>query len=119
MTADVLSAVDECSGWKFKRGRTDCCAFVAHVLKAITGTDYMDRFPKYTTKRQAERILINHGGWAGMLDSILTRVPFPARGDVVLMDDEIGICVGTAVACMTQEGIDYRPVHTVTGAWRG
>lgn len=114
----MWDAISQAEQWKFQRGKTDCCAFVAHVVKAMSGRDLMLEFPAYDTLDGAEQILTACGGWAGMLDSVLVRVDSPARGDVVLMDDEIGICVGTAVACMTQEGVDYRPVHSVTGAWR-
>ena len=108
----------ECQGWEFIRGKQDCCAFVAHVVKRVSGRDLMAEFPAYKTKRQAERIIMAHGGWAGMLDRVLAQIPVARRGDVVLMGDEIGICVGTAVAAFTKDaGLQYYPADTITGAW--
>lgn len=115
----MWDAIREAESWEFAYGSTDCCAFVAHVLKAVTGIDYMARFPAYDSKLGAARIFSRYGGYAGMMDSIRPRIkPLQAgRGDVVLLGNELGICVGTAAACMTQQGIQYRPMNEVTAAW--
>jgi len=115
----VIEIVEECRGWTFQRGRRDCCTFVAYVVHRLTGRNLLDDFPDYTTKAGAEKILADCGGWEGMLDKVLPRIkPLQAsRGDVVLMDDEIGICVGTAVAAMTQDGLTYYPAERITAAW--
>lgn len=115
----LWDAIREAESWEFSRGEHDCCGFVSHVVKHLTGRDLMAEFPKYRTKAEAERIIASCGGWEGMLDKVLPRIPVrqAGRGDVVLMGDEIGICVGTAVASMTQQGIRYRPIEEATAAW--
>jgi hypothetical protein len=115
----MWDAIKEAESWQFAYGSTDCCAFVAHVLKAITGIDYMCRFPAYDSEFGAARIFAKHGGYAGIMDSVFKRIPVlqASRGDVVLVGDEVGICVGTAVACMTKQGIHYRPIHEAMAAW--
>ena len=119
---ELWPAIHECESWAYRLGRHDCCTFVAHVIKQTKGRDLLKEFPRYRHPAQAERIIAEHGGWAGMFSAVLTPIPVlqASRGDVVLMDDEPGICVGTAVASFTMDGgVQYRPVHDVTGAWRG
>ena len=115
----IWDAIEEAEAWEFAYGSADCCVFVAHVLRAITGIDYLSRFPAYDSKLGAARIFARYGGYAGIMDSALKRIPVAqaSRGDVVLVGEEVGICVGTAVACMTQSGIHYRPMEGATAAW--
>ena len=116
---DPWPAILECEGWTYRLGSRDCCTFIAHVLKR---PELLDVFPRYRHPAQAERIIADNGGWAGMFSAVLQPIPVlqACRGDVVLMDDEPGICVGTAAAVFTVDGgVAYRPMSLVTGAWRG
>ena len=118
---DVWAVISDCDGWRYRIGSRDCCTFIAHFIKRTTGRDLLKEFPRYRRPCEAERIIANSGGWAGMFDKVLPRIPVlqASRGDVVLMTDEPGICVGTAVAVFTTDSkIAYRPMTLATEAWR-
>jgi hypothetical protein len=80
-------------------GVNDCMLFVAGAVKATTGKDPgRGHRRKYDTAKGAVRYLKRLGfdSPEAMLDSLFEEKPvaFAQRGDIVLSDDEPGICIG-------------------------
>ena len=67
-----------------------------------------------------------HATWKGSLeasvDAMLPRIaPLQARrGDLVLADvpePSLGVCIGSAAAFVTTDGLLTRPLHEIRSAW--
>lgn len=119
------AAIDEARTWPYMP--FGCLHFCGHVALAITGEDKRPLFPAYSSQEEAEAILTQYGGLAGILTHALGD-PIPAkkagRGDIVLAevdDGEIisGICVGARAIFLAREGgITDRPMTCARLAWR-
>ncbi|WP_138995712.1 DUF6950 family protein [Sphingomonas sp. PAMC 26621] len=93
----------------FAWGQHDCCTFAAGAVKAMTGTDPMPEFRgHYTTPRGSARALRRFG--AGTLPATLnnkfeTVDPSLAhRGDIIMSDGLLGICLGPFLVAVGAEG---------------
>jgi hypothetical protein len=80
----------------FAWGVNDCCTFSAGAVEALTGVDPMPEYRgKYDTALGSARAL---GGrnLEEVLDEKFAQVPigFAQRGDLVLMDDCVGVVAG-------------------------
>jgi hypothetical protein len=108
----------------FAWGTSDCCQWVAEVVTAITGEDYRDLFPAYETQEDAEQILAQSGGIAGILASALGEpkpVAWAKRGDIVMADFGLGataaVCLGLYCWAPGEKGLVCQPTRTATAAW--
>lgn len=82
----------------FVWGTHDCCLFASDCAKAITGVDPAERYRgTYTTEIGAKRALTkHHGSIEAAFDACFKRIDpaFIQRGDLVLLDSEIGHAAG-------------------------
>lgn len=102
------------AGVMFTWGATDCCMFSADAVLAITGVDPVAEFRgRYTTPGGAARALKRYG--AGTLEATIgAKFPvvgcaFARRGDLVRVDEAIGVCIGAHAVLVGDErrdGID-------------
>ena len=93
----------------FVWGRHDCCLFTGNAVAAMTETDPMPEFRgKYRSAAGASRALrtIGAGDLSRTLDSKFRPVPaaLAQRGDIVMHDSLLGICLGPVVVCVGREG---------------
>ncbi len=122
----------------FAWGRHDCALFACDVARAICGVDFaaglrghyssergayvaLKRFAGPNAKRwgleaAAEKIAASHG--CPEVPPLTAR-----RGDIVLMDSEmggmLGVCVGETIAKAGVEiGVDFVPLRAALRAWR-
>jgi len=105
-------------------GTTDCCQFCADVVLALTGTDHRPSFPAYTSREEAETILVSLGDMVGLLSSVLGEskpVAKAMRGDVVAADfgDGLaaGICLGVHCCAPGPKGLLFLPTAYAVAAW--
>lgn len=129
---EILAAEIEAASHKpFKYGSHDCCMFAAHIVKAMTGTDFARGLRGYRSAASAQRMLNNKGYktlpvalYRLMRKQGCKQIP-PAmarRGDVVLGTDEndapaVGICVG-GQAVFASDGIALLPMTEIKKAYR-
>lgn len=110
----------------FEWGRKDCALFVADAVLVMTGEDIAAPFRgRYTTAMGATKALKRYG--AGDLkstfDTLLPIRPigFARRGDVVMADGAVGICIGADALFIgqkeDQEGIFRLPRAEWSHAW--
>lgn len=105
-------------------GESDCLQVCGDVVYHLTGVDYRDVFPKYSSKAGAEEILAAVGGLAALISSVLGQRKHPSkamRGDVVVASVSegyvAGICLGAVWAGPTEAGLAFLPMSTAIAAW--
>jgi len=93
----------------FAWGHHDCCTFTAGAVEAMTGVDPMPEYRgRYSTAIGSARALRRFG--AGDLASTMSAkfsAVSPAlahRGDIIMSDGLLGICMGGFLAAVGSEG---------------
>lgn len=93
---DYIAAL---SGAVFNWGTLDCALFAAGAVQAMTGIDPAAAYRgRYSTAGGATRALKRYG--AGSLEATIAQqfgeiqIGFARRGDLVLVDGMVGVCVG-------------------------
>lgn len=89
----------------FKWGEWDCALFAAGAALAMTGEDRASAFRnRYTTAMGSTKALKRYGG--GTLKSAFDMhypdkpIGFAVRGDLVMYDGAMGVCVGPVALFM-------------------
>lgn len=116
---EYLSKVQE-----FAWGENDCCKFCAGAVKAMTGKDYALDFESYKSKSQAYRLLKKYNGVGGVVEKCLGQsknTKFAKYGDVVMFNteqgDTLGICVGTKIVAVGNQGMAFLPMSMAKKVW--
>lgn len=104
--ADYLAG---CSGARFLWGRLDCALFAAGAVLAMTGTDPAATYRgRYSTATGAARALRRYGQGTleATIDALFPERPigFARRGDLVLHNGAVGVCVGDRALFVGEEG---------------
>ena len=108
----------------FKYGDADCCQFAGHVIKEITGIDYMDSF-NYSSEDEAKDIIRNQGGFVSAVTEFLGQ-PCPKEvlqdGDPVLikmqpMGQLMGVLFGKDVVCLAERKMIRINSRHITHGW--
>lgn len=104
--AAYLASVVDCP---FVWGEHDCALHSANAVIAITGVDIAERFRgKYSTAAGSVRALKRYG--AGTLEATFDATlpvigkAFAQRGDLVLHDGMVGVCVGADAVFVGEDG---------------
>jgi hypothetical protein len=110
-------------------GSHDCFRLACTVVKALTGVDRWDEFAgKYKTRRQAERLLAQHGStfetagdWFFGGENVTAAMA--RRGDICCIATEdgakhLGICMGKHVALLGPDGLVFHHTLNALCAWR-
>lgn len=106
----------------FEWGRHDCCLFPAGAVEAMTGVDPMPEFRgRYSTAIGSVRALRRYGAGdiASTVDTKFERVS-PAlaqRGDIVMSDGALGVCLGAFLVAVGSEGEREGLVRIDRGTW--
>lgn len=114
----------------FNFGTNDCCLFACDAILAITGEDVAHGLRIYTNELEAEHVLAQYGGVAGVADMVTARYgieeidpKFAQRGDVVLCH----LVTGDTLAIMDtscnpvgpgKDKIERIPRKLMRKAWR-
>ncbi len=111
----------------FAWGMHDCVLFTADCIHSMTGTDPMaDIRGSYDTEFGAARVLHEHG-YRSIGDAITGHFHLEQRdttstaqrGDVLLYDGAVGICIGDVGVFLSREGgLTHIPIHFCAAAWR-
>ena len=100
----------------FQYGDADCCQFTGHVIREITGIDYMKLFD-YENEPEAQSIIDDHGGLEKAVETLLgkpTTLNNLQDGDPVLfkapiMDQALGVRFGKFIV-----GLSHRKIVRVS-----
>ncbi len=109
---------------RFGWGTLDCCIFTAKVIHEVTGVDYLARFPSYSSKRGAVRILRPYGSLQGLVTSLFGEPVTPSElvdGDVALFRGRSWSVVGPVcngqVICKTARSVVSLPLEDAALGW--
>lgn len=109
----------------FEWGRHDCATWAADVRLALTGNDAAAAWRgRYRSRRGALRRMRHMGfqtmeaGVTSILGAPLATPLLAQRGDVVMIDDALGVCIGAVALFLAPEGLTERPVADCRLAWR-
>ena len=123
--ARLRTVIDEWSRAAFTWGERDCALWAAAAVQAQTGQDFGAPFRgRYRTGAGASRALRLYG--SGDLPKTITAAlggpVYPSmagRGDIVMMSNAAGVCVGTHSLFLVEgEGMTRIPTLTCDLAWR-
>ncbi|HEX8419476.1 MAG TPA: hypothetical protein VF638_05625 [Sphingomonas sp.] len=116
---DYLAAL---SGASFEWGTLDCALFAAGAVLAMTGNDPAAAYRgHYMTARGSVRALRRWG--AGTLEATIAgdfveKPPaFAQRGDLVLVDGMVGVCIGADAVFIGEENGAPGLVRFPRAAW--
>ena len=93
---DYLAANE---GAVFSWGRLDCALFSAGAVLAITGVDPAADFRGHYRTRRGSACALGRFGQRTLLATVAARFPetpigYARRGDLVMVDGMVGVCVG-------------------------
>ena len=107
----------------FAWGSADCCQFIAGAIHAVTGDDLRALFPAYADETEANVLLDQFGGLAGLLTHALgepIHVSQMGRGDVCITshDGAARVCTGDYLRAFGAGGLDCVKRNRASIAWR-
>lgn len=120
----TLKAFNNWQKRAFQYGDADCCQFAGHVIKEITGIDYMKSF-SYSTEDEAKEIIRNEGGFVSAVTEFLGD-PAPISvlqdGDPVLIEMQpmgqlMGVLFGKHVVCLSEKKMVRINGRHITHGW--
>lgn len=134
----MIDAINARRDTPFAWGRHDCALFACDVAQAICGVDFAAGLRgRYATERGAYVALkrfagpnAKNGGLEAAAEKIAANHGCPEvpplmaqRGDIVLMDSELGavlgVCVGETIAkAGVETGVEFVPLAAARRAWR-
>lgn len=120
----LLSFIEEHRSTPRQYGVWDCWQFTGGGVLAMTGIDYRERFPTYTTLEEGIRILADNGGADSMMTGLFgppKPVAFAQRGYIVVADlgdgPAGGICLGVKSKTVGPDGLDDFDTLSGVAAW--
>jgi hypothetical protein len=107
----------------FRWGKHDCCTFTAGAVRAMTGVNAMPEFRgKYRDEASAEAALkeIGAGSLIRTMNAKFKRVPVSHahRGDIVMVDGNLGIAFGDISLHVGTEGEREGLIRHPRAKWR-
>ena len=106
----TIKALNEWEKRQFNYGDSDCCQFVAYVIKHFSGKDYSKAF-EYKSEQEANMLICRFGSLKELITSILGEPSDNLNdGDPVIskfpiIGETMGIKLGEFVICLTEKGM--------------
>ena len=121
----LAGEIEAARGLPFSWGTHDCATWAFEVRRALTGIDDARRWRgRYRTAAGGAKVQ-RKLGWAtlaegatALLGGPLAGVLLAQRGDIVLMGEALGVCVGSEAAFLTPDGLTFVPLRDCALAWR-
>lgn len=119
--------VNDARKLKFKWGENDCLQYSAKWVEVATGSNFYSSYPEYSTKEDAQEILIANGGITKIVNSALGSghrdYKKASRGDVALVKTPeltMGIVAddGVTISVLSENGETRYPVSAGWRFWR-
>lgn len=108
----------------FAWGTHDCVTFTTSWHRLMTGRDVFEPFRgKYASEDEAFEVMHTRGvrtmDEAGdyLFGASRERLEFTQRGDIVLAQGALGLCLGARVAMLTVEGMGFLYFSKVEMSW--
>lgn len=120
----LAAAIEDARDRPFEWGQHDCSTWAMDVVAAMTGQDGPDWRGKYRTEIGAARHLkkLGHDSlFAGVCDVLgppLATHKIAQRGDIVIANDALGVCIGAQLLQVAEDGLTACPMAAANWAWR-
>ena len=120
--ASVQAAFNTWTRRQFDYGDADCCQFVSHIVKEMTGKDYAAEFD-YQTESEADDLVAEHGSLVGFIQSILgepsgdLKDGDPCVVELPIVGQACGIKYQASVVCLTNRGMKQIPDRYLIQGW--
>ena len=119
MNTRKQSTLRACNTWDkraFQYGDADCCQFTGHVIREITGIDYMKLFD-YENEPETQSIIDYHGGLEKAVETLLGKpttlnnlqAGAPVLFKAPIMDQALGVRFGIFIV-----GLSHRKIVRVS-----
>lgn len=113
----------------FQYGQFDCALFVTECIEALTGEDlsfglrgtYSDKVGAALAMRRAFGGGVSEIASGVAIRNDIQEIPpsFASIGDIVLIGNTLGVCVGEiALAPVEPRGLEHFPITAATKAWQ-
>lgn len=119
----LIAYLDAHLATPFVWGSHDCVTFAAGAVEAQTGRDPLASVTRWSSIREAFRVIKSYGGLAAAVDTVLSEIP-PAlahRGDIGAVpyknDVLLVVVEGLTVVGPSYEGLLRLPRAAMTRAW--
>lgn len=105
------------NAWKkrqFDYGDADCCQFVAHVIKHMSGKDYAEGFA-YNSESEAGLLISKFGSLQELITNVLGEPSDNLLdGDPVIscfpiIGETMGVKLSDKIVCLTEKGMAKLP----------
>jgi hypothetical protein len=119
---ETIKALNEWEKRKFNYGDADCCQFVAHVIKHLSGEDYSKAF-EYRSEKEADSLISRFGGLKELITDILGEPSESLQdGDPVISNfpvigETMGVKLGKYIVCLTETGMIKMPNSRQVCGW--
>ena len=120
--SETVAALNEWEKRKFEYGDADCCQFVAHVIRHISGEDYSKAF-EYKSEEDAYQLIERFGGLKELITDILGEPSEDLKdGDPIIsrfpvIGETMGVKLGEFVVCLTNKGMIKLPNKNQVCGW--
>jgi hypothetical protein len=122
----LAEAVAAAQARPFAWGEHDCATWAFDVRRALTGADAAEAWRgRYRTAIGARRVLrrvlradSHQAAATAILGAPLATQLLAQRGDIVLLSDAFGVCLGADCAFLAPNGLTFRPLSETELAWR-
>ena len=120
--SETVAALNEWEKRKFDYGDADCCQFVAHVIKHLSGNDYSKAF-QYNSEESAYQLIDRFGGLKELITDILGEPSENLKdGDPIIskfpvIGETMGVKLGEFVICLTDKGMIKLPNRYQICGW--
>lgn len=103
----------------FAWGEHDCVLFAAGWVAIATGKDYTSALPRWSSAKQALRMVRNLGGMEAIVDARLTRAPpnLAQDGDIALYNECLCIFSGPHIVGPGKDGLERIDRTKAECAW--
>lgn len=119
---NVQSAFNTWTRRQFDYGDADCCQFIAHVVKEMTGRDYAAAFD-YKSEAEADDLIAEHGNLVQFIQSILGKPSDDLKdGDpcvvyLPVIGQVCGVKYKDSIVCLTNKGMKQIPDRYLIQGW--
>jgi hypothetical protein len=103
----------------FEWGRLDCVLFAATWAEHVSGINYLEGVPKWSSAKQGMRMVKEMGGLESLIDARLRRInPNAAKdGDIALHKGRVLIFSGAHIVGPGSDGLTYLNRLEAACAW--
>jgi len=115
--AILANEIEKARGVAFSWSTHSCAFWTADVVKAITGTDHAKPYRNKIKSELSAARLLKKTPLENLVPLKTKPVSFAQRGDVVMFDGALGVCIGQQSAFIGKDGLKFVQTLQCVAAW--